>query len=412
MKEATQLTELLLTESDRALLNGDAGPGTALAMLVVTEMAVAMGANRLLDISAAHIDGCLYHGRAGLDFALRLVQGGARTVVPATLNVASLDLLHPELYRGDPDTAAAARRLMDAYTSMGCIPTWTCAPYQLPDRPRLGQQIAWAESNAIVFANSVLGARTNRYGDFLDISCAITGRAPATGLHLDQGRIATWVAILQGLEEWLDSDWLYPVLGYELGRIDPVGVPAIVGLGPGVSEDRLKALGAGAASTGAIAMFHAVGVTPEATTLGEATGNRRLEEVVIDRERIHNARRRLSHGVTGPVSAVSLGAPHYSAAELIRLAEWLRGRSLALPLYVNTHREAMAAAVTAVSILEQTGVTIVTDTCTYITPILVPGTSVVMTDSAKWAYYAPGNLGLGVVFGSPAECVAVALGES
>ncbi|HSL24891.1 MAG TPA: aconitase X catalytic domain-containing protein [Acidimicrobiia bacterium] len=403
---------MLLTELDRELLNGKAGPGTALAMSVVTQMAKAMGAGRLLDISAAHIDGCLYHGRAGLDFALRLVEGGARTAVPATLNVAALDLLHPDLYRGDPDTAREARRLMDAYLSLGCVPSWTCAPYQLPGRPHRGQQIAWAESNAIVFANSVLGARTERYGDFLDISCAVTGRAPAVGLHLDGGRTATWVAVLRGLDEWLDADWLYPVLGYELGLIDPVGIPALIGLDTRATEDRLKALGAGAASTGAIAMFHAVGVTPEAGTLDEASGGRRLPRVVIDRDRILAARQRLSRGAKGPVSAVSLGAPHYSAAELTRLSGWLQGRQVNLPLFVNTNRQAMTAAAAEVSILERAGATIVTDTCTYITPILDPGIKVVMTDSAKWAYYAPGNLGVGVVFGSPEECVAVALRES
>ena len=136
-------------------------------------------AERLIDIASAHIDSCLYHGRAGLDFAERLLDGGGRVRVPSTLNVSSLDLLHPELVRLDADTAADARRLMDAYVAMGCRPTWTCAPYQLPERPAFGTHVAWAESNAIVFANSVLGARTNRYGDFIDICAAITGARAA-----------------------------------------------------------------------------------------------------------------------------------------------------------------------------------------------------------------------------------------
>ena len=160
-------------------------------MQLVIAAGKAVGATELLDISGAHIDSCLYHGQASLDFAERLSAAGATVAVPATLNVSSLDLLHPDLYRGDPDTARRARALMDAYVAMGCRPTWTCAPYQLASRPTLGEQVAWGESNAIVFANSVLGARTNRYGDFLDISCAITGRAPATGLHTDEGRLAT-----------------------------------------------------------------------------------------------------------------------------------------------------------------------------------------------------------------------------
>ena len=162
------------------MLDGEAGAAVRLAMELLVAVGESEKAPALLDISAAHIDGGLYHGKAGLDFALTLVEGGGRVVVPTTLNVSSLDLLHPELYRGDQETAEAARRLMGAYVDMGCAPSWTCAPYQLAVRPGLGDQIAWGESNAIAFANSVLGARTARYGDFLDICCALTGRAPAT----------------------------------------------------------------------------------------------------------------------------------------------------------------------------------------------------------------------------------------
>ena len=145
-----------------------------------------------MPITSAHIDGCLFHGQAGLDFAERLLAEGARVEVPTTLNVSSLDLLHPPLYRGDPETARSARRLMEVYEAMGCQPTWTCAPYQLPDRPGFGQQIAWAESNAIVFANSVLGARTNRYGDFLDISCAVMGSPRSTASTPMRAGLPRW----------------------------------------------------------------------------------------------------------------------------------------------------------------------------------------------------------------------------
>ena len=168
-----------LTDGDRAYLAGDHGPSAQSAMRVVVRLADTMEAEGLLDITGAHIDSCLYHGPAVLDFADWLADGGARVAVPTTLNVSSLDLLHPDLYRGDPDWAVQARRLMERYEEMGCQPTWTCAPYQLDVRPSFGEQIAWAESNAIVFANSVLGARTHRYGDFIDICAAICGRAPA-----------------------------------------------------------------------------------------------------------------------------------------------------------------------------------------------------------------------------------------
>ena len=140
-----------------------------------------MSAPHLIDITSAHIDGCLYHGQTSLDFVEYFVDTGAKVAVPTTLNVGSLDLIHPELYHGDRSIQRDAQRLMDAHLQLGCESSFTCAPYQLKNRPAKGEQIAWAESNAIVFANSVLGARTSRYGDFLDLTAAITGRAPYAG---------------------------------------------------------------------------------------------------------------------------------------------------------------------------------------------------------------------------------------
>lgn len=396
-----------LTSEERDLLDGDAGLGTALAMRIITEMAELMGAERLLDITGAHIDGGLYHGQAGLDFALRLLEGGARARVPTTLNVASLDLIHPDLYRGDPDLAVEAHRLIDAYLALGCAPTFTCAPYQLASRPGFGEQVAWGESNAIVFANSVLGARTNRYGDFLDICCAVTGRAPAAGLHLDAARRATLVFDVTSLP-MAGEPSLYAVLGHLVGRLSGSEVPAVVGLPASADEDHLKALGAAAASSGSVAMFHAVGITPEAPSLIVATGGGECPEVEVSMEMMREARDQLSTA-TGGIDAVSLGTPHASAKEMKGLMDLLAGRQVALPLYVSTGRDVLAACGEWVGSLQHSGVRVVTDTCTYITPILSPDVKVVMTDSAKWAYYAPGNLGVEVVFASTRECVESAV---
>lgn len=403
---------LSLSERDRAILDGADGRASALAMRILVEMAEVMGAERMIDVDSAHVDGCLYHGVAGLDFAERLVAGRARVRIPTTLNVGYLDLLHPDRYRGDAETAANARRQMDLYVRMGCRPTWTCAPYQLPERPAPGRHVAWAESNAIVFCNSVLGARTNRYGDFIDICAAIVGRVPLAGLHRDEERVARLVLRLEGVpERLLGDDALYPVLGHLLGREAGSAVAAIVGLPSGTGEDRLKALGAAAASSGAVAMFHAVGVTPEAPTLEAATGGAEVPEVPVTMERLRAARDELSTTADAALGAVCVGTPHASLAELERLARLLGGSRVRVPTFVNTGRDVLARAEREgiARALEETGVQVVTDTCTYLTPIIGEVRGAVMTDSAKWAWYAPSNLGVQVLFGSPEDCVRSAL---
>ncbi|HEU4832571.1 MAG TPA: aconitase X catalytic domain-containing protein, partial [Actinomycetota bacterium] len=357
-----------LTEGDRSYLRGERGEAAALAMRIVVEMARVSGAERLIDVASAHVDGCLYHGIAGLEFAERLVAGGARVVVPTTLNVGALDLLHPDRYRGDAENAANARRQMDAYVAMGCRPTWTCAPYQLPGRPAFGQHVAWAESNAIVFCNSVLGARTDRYGDFIDICAALTGRVPFAGLHRDEARRAGLVVTLEGISErLLASDALYPVLGHVLGREAGGEVAAIVGLLTDTSEDRMKALGAAAASSGSVALVHAVGITPEAPTLEAATGGEEVRELRVTTARLRASRDELSTDAPERLGAVSVGTPHASLAELERLAALLGTDEVAVPLYVNVGREVLAEAEGRglVPRFESLGVRVVSDTCTY-----------------------------------------------
>jgi hypothetical protein len=395
-----------LEDRDRALLDGEAGEGAALAMRLVVRMAEVAHAPRLRDVTGAHIDSCLYHGQAGLDFAERLFTGGAKVAVPATLNVSSLDLLHPELVRLGDETRERAKRLMDTYVAMGCRPTWTCAPYQLPDRPAFGEHVAWAESNAIVFANSVLGARTNRYGDFIDICAAITGRVPDHGLHTDEGRRATLLLRLEGLpDRMLDHDLLAPVLGHLLGRRAGNEVTAIGGLLAGTTEDRLKAIGAAAASSGAVAMFHAIGVTPEAPTWETVAAAGAQEESVTLAD-LRAARDELSPVRDGAeIGAVSVGTPHASETELRRLAALVGEERPRVPFYVNTSRAQLAAVGSVADDLADAGVTIVTDTCTYITPILHDVAGPVMTDSGKWAWYAPSNLGFDVALGSLEDCV-------
>jgi predicted aconitase len=400
-----------LSADDRAMLDGERGEAARLAMRIVVDLAEVMEADRLIDVASAHVDGCLYHGPASLEFAERLVAGGAAVSVPTTLNTGSLDLLHPELVRETPERAGAARRQMDLYVAMGCRATWTCAPYQLPGRPSLGQQIAWAESNAIVFANSVLGARTNRYGDFIDICAAITGRVPHAGLHREGNRRAEIVFRLSGISDrLLEEDVVYPVLGQLVGREAGSAVVAIQGLPPDTTEDQLKSLGAAAASSGSVALFHAVGITPEAPTLEAALGGRRASRTVqINPERLRAARDELSTTSREDLAAVSLGTPHFSLAEfeaLMPLLDDIRVNPR-VDLFISTGRDVLAEVERRgwLSLLQTAGARIVTDTCTYITPIMRVEDGPVMTNSAKCAWYAPMNVGAEVVFGSLEECV-------
>ncbi len=391
-------------------------------MRLVARAAEALGAERLIPITRAHVDSCLYHGEATVDFVERLVEGGAQVAVPTTLNVGALDLLHPELWRGDARTAERGRLLMGHYRSLGCQPTYTCAPYQLPfARPTLGEQVAWGESNAIAFCNSVLGARTERYGDFTDIACAIAGRVPDAGLHRTAARRAILVLRLADdvPPSLRDDDAFYPVLGIVLGRRAGSRVAAIDGLPPGVSEDRLKAIGAAAASSGAVAMFHAVGSTPEAPTLEAALQGGQPEEAAeISIAELRAARDELTTASGGakpgtPIGSVSLGTPHASLAELRLVERELAGARPAqgVELLVSTARHLLADADEEglARRLRALGVELLVDTCSYIAPVLRPSPLPVMTDSGKWAFYAPGNIGVEVVFGSTRECVRSAV---
>jgi predicted aconitase len=406
---------LELTPGERDALSGDRGAATAMAMRILTDAASIMGASRLVEITSAHIDGCLYHGDGGVEFAEALVAGGGRVAVPTTLNVGALDLLHPGRVRGDGHHTVMARRQMEAYRTLGCAPTWTCAPYQAGHRPGLGEQVAWGESNAVAFANSVLGARTERYGDFLDACCALTGRAPLAGLHTDEARRATVVIDVTGVPGSLkDRDVFYPVLGTWLGLEVGREVCVIVGVPPGVTEDRLKSLGAAAASTGAVALFHVAGVTPEAPTkeaaLGGATSAR---TVTVTADRLLGALARLSTASedTSQIDAVAVGSPHFSRDEFSRLLRLLGGRRVCVPFYACTGRHVVVEleASGELASLEEAGVQIVADTCVVVAPILPDTEGVLMTCSGKFAHYGPANTGHQVIFGSLEDCVESAV---
>ncbi|WP_197277844.1 MULTISPECIES: aconitase X [Arthrobacter] len=411
------MNELTLTDVEQDMLDGGRGPGVAMAMRMVVALARVLGAQQLLPITNAHIDSCLYHGQAGLDFAQKLADLGATVSVPTTLNTSSLDLLHPGLVRLPPEDAVPARALMDAYRALGARATWTCAPYQSTERPAFGEDIAWAESNAIVFANSVLGARTERYGDFIDICAAITGRVPHAGLHLPERRNPTVELDCSALSlAMLGHEAVWAALGDVVGRQSGTGIPLLTGIDPSVvDEDKLKALGATAASSGGVALFHVAGVTPEARSAGNDPAWTGLPTVAITAEMLRGARDELSSGAdfSLPLDAVALGTPHFSLREFEKLAVALEGTVPFHPgctVWINTSREVLAQAQEAgfVQAAQDRGAKIVVDTCTYITPILRPEERTVMTPSGKWAWYAPMNIGVDVVFGTLHECLSSA----
>ena len=238
----------------------------------------------------------------------------------------------------------------------------------------------------------MLGARTERYGDYLDICCALTARAPLTGLHLDENRRATVVVDTSALSPRLrDSDVFYPVLGSWLGTEVGSEVAAIDGLPPDVSEDRLKALGAAAASTGAVGLFHVVGVTPEAPDLRTALGDRPAARVIRPGpDPVRMTRDELSTVDSDVVDAVALGSPDFSQQEFEQLIRLARGRRCRIPFYVCTSRGVLdGLGHEAMTSLEAFGVEVVADTCVVVTPILPAKGGVLITNSGKFAHYSP-----------------------
>lgn len=404
-----------LTHEERSIAAGEQGEGAAMAMRIVAETARLMGAPRLIPVASAHIDGALYHGDSGTLFAEKLVEGGAKVKVRSTLNVGSIDLSGCSRNLLPAHEVDMAKRMMRAYIKLGCEPTWTCAPYQAGHRPAKGTDVAWGESNAVVFCNSVLGARTNRYGDFLDIACAIVGRAPDYGLHRSENRRATVVIDISGLDPaFLSSEVAWPILGNLFGRSVGTNIGIVAGSPVHPDEDDLKAFGAASASVGTVGLFHVAGVTPEAPDLETALQHQQPEGVIhVTQEMIEATRKRLSTvGQVDHIDAVAIGSPHLSITEFDRLERAIAERKLAVPLYACTGRHALVELEKdgRRQALEKAGVVIVADTCVVVTPILpAKNDAVLMTNSGKFAHYAPGNTGYGVLYGSLEECVESAV---
>lgn len=406
--------QIALSEFDRALLDGEHGKAAQMAMQIVLRMAQIQGAPRLVDVTQAHIDGCIYTGPASLRFAEQLVQWGAKVRVPTTLNSISVDQRRWRELGIDPALGEPASALGDAYMAMGAQLSFTCAPYLLDSAPKAGEQIVWAESNAVVYANSVLGARTLKYPDYLDICIALTGRAPLIGCHLDAQRKAQLLIELPPLADLDDA--FYPLLGYHIGALAGSRIPLVLGLERQQPDlDDLKAFGAAFATTSAAPLFHIAGVTPEALDPSQVlepdtelpVQSIRLGDLLLSWRELNSAR-------DNRVDAVTLGNPHFSLGEFAHLARLCRGQRKhpAVVLAITCGRAVLEQARAAGHLgeIEAFGATLVTDTCWCMLgePVIPPAATTLMTNSGKYAHYAPGLVGRSVHFASLAECVDAA----
>ena len=405
---------LALDADERAMLAGDGGKAMQLAMQLVVKAAGIMAAPHLIPIGFAHIDACFYTGQAHVDFVRFMLANGARLAVPAWTNNGVVSLADPSLrpQADDPEFVSGARLVMELYAQLGCKPTWTCAPYQLSGGPKFGDHIAVGESNAVAYYNSAVGARTNKYGDYLDVACALTGKVPFAGLHTDAGRQAQLHFACEALPDtWRGEGIFAHLLGHHVGRISGQRIPVITGLPDSTTKDAMKAISSAAAASGGVELWHGVGVTPEAPDLAAVFQAGDRHEVTM--ACLTQAHAELSTARDGPLDAVALGTPHFSFTEFADLVALLDGRRVkeGMKVFVSTSRGVrdIIRAKGWLQELEAAGIEIPVDVCTYYSPKVRGLKGRVMTNAAKWAYYAPGMLGVEVAFGSLRECLESAV---
>lgn len=402
-----------LTEADRRILSGVDGLAPQQAMRIVCAMATQQGSGRLIDVTQGHIDGCIYASPANLTFAERFADLGGRVRVPTTMNAISVDHANWRTQGIPLEFGTPASRLADAYVRMGCRPTFTCSPYLLESSPAQGEQIAWSESNAVIYANSILGARTTKHPDFLDLCIAITGRAPESGVYLEDNRRPKIIIDVESPRAPDDAFW--PLIGYLVGKRAPDAIPLVRGLNHlEPSADDLKALCAAFGTTSAAPMLHIEGLTPEAS-LPPASG---CFERSISLADISEAWLGLNSGPED-IDLVAIGSPHASARECRTLAAALemalngatRNSRTAVIVTAGHHIISEITADGTLSSLRRSGVQVFPDICwcSISEPVFPVAARTVLTNSGKYAHYGPGLSGRTVRLGSLAECVSAAV---
>ncbi|MGI6741096.1 MAG: aconitase X [Brevefilum sp.] len=375
-----------LTPEENNILAGKSGPAAQKAMQILETLGRIYGAERMIPVSSVQISGVSYDnlGDAGLDWLAEMAAGGGKTRVFTTLNPAGMDIENYHALGISEEFAINQRRVLDAFEMMGVVTTCSCTPYLFGNLPHFGEHIAWAESSAVCYANSILGARTNREGGPSALAAALTGRTPEYGYHLDENRRPTVHVILKAhLEETPDFGALGKVIGDQLQSVSANRVPMISGIET-ASLENLKSFCASIATFGGVALAHIRGITPEASAFEAPEAKLEVTPSDIDR-----AKSELIGTSANEVDFVSLGCPHLSLREIQRIAQLLEGKQVKKEFWITTSRpvKGMADRMGYTEVIEAAGARFATDTCCVVAPI--KGRFHAMaTDSAKACYYA------------------------
>ena len=404
-----------LTDEEQRILDGEHGEPQRISLQVLMRLGEAYGAERMVQIRSAHLVGSSYQiaGEAGIAIYTRLVEQGARVKVRTTSDPGSIDFARWRQFRTPAEYAERQILIAELLDRMGVIPTWTCTPYTIFNVPRFGEDLGWSESSAVVFANSVIGARTNRLAAYVDVCAALVGRVPRFVLHLPEHRRGEVLFELDPDLSTSFEDHDFPVLGYLVGQVTGDRIPVIVGIRE-ATFDQLKAFGAAAAASGSVALYHMVGITPEARTLDEAFGGRTpAERVAVGRREITRTLEQMSTGQGGAVDVVGVGCPHASIDQMRRYASLLHGKRVhsGVELWVCTNAvvEEMARKMGYVETIERAGAKLMVGTCHNDCPLEAWGFRRLVTDSGKFAYYTPTTIGTECVFASTEACIAAAV---
>ena len=374
------------------MLAGERGEVVERMFRLLVRLGDIYGADKMIPVGSVQVAGVSYKsiGDPGLEFLEDIAKKGVRVKVPTTLNPAGMDLDEWKDLGFSEEFAKKQLRIMDAFKRMGIMMTVTCTPYLVGNLPRFGEHIAWSESSAVSFANSVMGARTNREGGPSALAAAICGVTPNYGLHLDENRSPT---VVVNVNAKLNDSADFGALGYHVGKLVRKGIPYFKGLNH-VDVDQLKALGAAMAASGAVALYHVENITPEAA-LVETTG---LAGIEVGDEELRETYKVLNTGSDPDI--VILGCPHASLKELADLACKLEGKLVKKPLWICTSRAVKDAAARMgfVELITKAGGRVVSGTCMVVSPIEQMGYRTTGVNSGKAANYLPGFCKQQVVF--------------